>query len=103
MALSLVEAVAGEIEAARARLLDFVDHLDRLAFAGTWLAALMAATEGLQGAALEAAVDDWVEQTVDRHARAAPEALRDELRAAMRAIVKSDPGVSAVVRGMKRA
>lgn len=60
-------------------------------------------TEGLEGAALEAEVDAWVERAIDRHARAAPEALREELRRGLRAMLETDPVLGTVVRGMKTA
>ncbi len=67
------------------------------------LADLRGKTEGLEGAALEAAIDAWVDKTIERHSKTAPAALRDELRRAMRVMLESDPVVSAVVRGMKTA
>ncbi|MFI5046435.1 MAG: serine/threonine-protein kinase PknK [Acidimicrobiia bacterium] len=44
-AVALVEAGAGELDAARERLVAFVDRLDHLTFGGTWLPAMMAITD----------------------------------------------------------
>jgi class 3 adenylate cyclase/tetratricopeptide (TPR) repeat protein len=44
-AVALVEATSGEIDAARARLLDFAADLDALTFGGTWMPAMLALAE----------------------------------------------------------
>jgi hypothetical protein len=67
-----------------------------------YVGGLVLATEGLEGDALSAEVDEWVEEAVEREVSAVPEALRPELRASMRAMLKADPALSALVAAMKR-
>jgi hypothetical protein len=66
------------------------------------VARLTMATDDVHGAELDAAVDEWIEHTIERQAKAAPNALREELRETMRALVKNDPAVSAMVRALRR-